>query len=52
MSKAELVAALERQSPEEVVPVVATRYETFKRLAEARLPEAETVYRAASGSRR
>ncbi|MHB0776021.1 DUF2252 domain-containing protein [Halomonas sp. WWR20] len=35
MSKAELAAALERHSFEEAAPVVATRYETFRRLAEA-----------------
>ncbi len=35
MSKAELAAALERESFEDARPVVATRYETFRRLAEA-----------------
>ncbi|MGM8931772.1 DUF2252 domain-containing protein [Salinicola halophyticus] len=35
MSKAELTAALERDSSQNTGPVVATRYETFRRLAEA-----------------
>jgi len=35
MSKAKLAAALERQPFEEAAPVVATRFDTFKRLAEA-----------------
>ncbi|WP_136067885.1 DUF2252 domain-containing protein [Modicisalibacter radicis] len=35
MSKAELAAALERSSPEEPAPEAATRFDTFKRLAEA-----------------
>ncbi|WP_232823834.1 DUF2252 family protein [Salinicola sp. CPA57] len=35
MSKEELAAALEQESPKEPAPEVATRFETFKRLAEA-----------------
>jgi len=35
MSKAELAAALEREPADEAGPVVATRVETFRRLAEA-----------------
>ncbi|WP_110657155.1 DUF2252 domain-containing protein [Salinicola halimionae] len=35
MSKAELAAALERDLSEKTDPVVATRYKTFRRLAEA-----------------